>query len=112
MLRVTHTSVTRNRRVTKNSMLTELVTVLRIKAIKWREKMSVRNHLHRRWHYSSVYSPTIACRKIISSYFQFVKHVCHAPAVPDQPIKASMTYWLVSNNLRSFRFIHIYILKG
>jgi hypothetical protein len=69
--------------------------------------MLIRNQFFRsKQHYSNAYSPTIASKKNISPFFQAVKHAYHAPAVPDQPIKASMTYWLVSNAFAEsvFRF--------
>jgi len=37
--------------------------------------------------------------KLIFTFYQFVTESFHAEAAPDQPIKASMTYWLVRRSL-------------
>ena len=70
--------------------------------------MLIRNFLScKKQHYSEAYSPVIASRKITMPYFQAVTPGYFATAVPDQPIKASMTYWLVSNAYASFeRFLN------
>lgn len=65
--------------------------------------MFINNHLlNIKSHYSKLYSPVIASKKITMPYFQYVTHGYFATAVPDQPIKASMTYWLVSNAFALF----------
>lgn len=65
--------------------------------------MLIKNHLScKKVLYSKAYSPVIASRKITMPYFQPVTPGYFAPAVPDQPIKASMTYWLVSITFASF----------
>lgn len=51
-------------------------------------------------HYIQTYSQTIGLLKNIFTHFQSVTCTQHAPPAPDQPIKASTTYWLVRSSLR------------
>lgn len=50
--------------------------------------------------YSKTYNQSIGIQKIIFFYIQRIRSSHTAPAVPDQPIKASTTYRLARNNLR------------
>jgi hypothetical protein len=85
------------------------VTVLRIKRQK-RQKTNMKSPLQikAKPHYRRPYNQIIGTTQISFSFFQSVECIEDAPAVPDQPIKASTTYWLVRNNLRLFIFIFLF----
>lgn len=60
----------------------------------------MRHNLRIILHYSQTYREIIGHHKTTFPFIQDLRQINHAPAAPDQPIKASSTYRLVRSSLR------------